>query len=47
MVLNDPLTRAALTNGCDRYKGRGAPGEGRVGEVNSAEGEGRGSKKPV
>ena len=44
MVLNDPFTKAALTNGWHRYNALGAPGEG--GEpVSSAPGDG-GSKNP-
>ena len=44
MVLNEPLTKAALTKGWERYNGRGTFGD--VGNVfvNSADGEGRGSK---
>lgn len=43
IVLNDPLTSAALTNGWHRYKGFWPLGEGGP-PVNSAPGEGRGSK---
>jgi hypothetical protein len=43
MVLKDPLTSAALTNGWQRYSGLLPDGEG--GEpVSSAPGDGRGSK---